>query len=95
MLALPIMFGLIAISNVFVPIFFGPGYDLAEILLPIFSILVLAVSLSYVSGYAFLIPIGMQNIYTIVVCVCVLCLILYLICVLFLIWGQPVLQLRL
>ena len=62
MLALPIMFGLIAISNIFVPIFFGPGYDLAEILLPIFSVLVLAVSLSYVSGYAFLIPIGMQNI---------------------------------
>lgn len=72
MLAIPIMFGLIAISNVFVPIFFGPGYDLAEILLPIFSVLVLAVSLSYVSGYAFLIPIGMQNIYTIVVCVCAL-----------------------
>lgn len=72
MLALPIMFGLIAISNIFVPIFFGPGYDLAEILLPIFSVLVLAVSLSYVSGYAFLIPIGMQNIYTIVVCVCAL-----------------------
>lgn len=69
MLALPIMFGLIAISNVFVPVFFGTGYELAEILLPIFSVLVVAVSLSYVSGYAFLIPIGMQNIYTIVVCV--------------------------
>lgn len=69
MLALPIMFGLIGISNIFVPVFFGTGYELAEILLPIFSVLVVAVSLSYVSGYAFLIPIGMQNIYTIVVCV--------------------------
>lgn len=67
-LAIPILFGLIGIANIFVPVFFGEGYDLAKILIPIFSILVLAVSLAYVTGYSFLIPIGKQNIYTIVVC---------------------------
>ncbi len=66
-LAVPIMFGLIGISKTFVPIFFGEGFELVEILLPIFSGLVLFVSLAYVTGYAFLIPIGKQNIYTIVV----------------------------
>lgn len=69
MLAIPIMFGLIGISDTFIPVFFGPGYELAKILLPIFSCLVLAVSLAYVSGYSFLIPIGRQNVYTIVVCI--------------------------
>lgn len=69
LLAIPIMFGLISISNFFVPVFFGAGFDLAEILLPIFSVLVLAVSAAYVSGFSFLIPIGKQNVYTICVCV--------------------------
>lgn len=64
MLSMPIMLGLIGISSVFVPVFFGEGYDLAEILMPIFSVLVVAVSLAYVTGYSFLIPTGQQNVYT-------------------------------
>lgn len=63
------MFGIIAVSKTFVPVFLGEGFELAIILMPIFSVLVLAVSAAYVSGYAFLIPIGKQNIYTIVVCI--------------------------
>ena len=69
MLSFPIMFGIIAVSKTFVPVFLGEGFELAIILMPIFSVLVLAVSAAYVSGYAFLIPIGKQNIYTIVVCI--------------------------
>ena len=69
MLSFPIMFGLIGISNIFVPVFFGPGYDLAKVLMPIFSVLVLAVSVAYITGFSFLIPIGKQNVYTIIVCI--------------------------
>ena len=69
LLAFPIMFGLMGITKVFVPVFFGPGFELSEILMPIFSTLVLFVSLSYVAGFSFLIPIGKQNVYTVVVCI--------------------------
>lgn len=67
MMAMPMTLGLMMISSVFVPVFFGEGYDLALILLPIFSMLILFVSLAYVSGFSFLIPIGKRNIYTIAV----------------------------
>lgn len=69
LLAFPIMFGIIGITKVFVPVFFGPGFDLSNILMPIFSLLVLFVSLSYISGFSFLIPIGKQNVYTVIVCI--------------------------
>ena len=42
-LSVPIMFGLISISDIFVPIFFGSGYDKVAIILPIFSILVIVI----------------------------------------------------
>ena len=66
-LGLPIMFGIIGITKVLVPVFLGDGYELANTLLPIFSLLVIFISISYVSGYSFLIPIGKQNVYTIAV----------------------------
>ena len=68
-LSIPIMFGIIGVSQTFVPVFFGPGYDLAEVLMQIFSVLVVAVSLAYITGYSFLISTGQQNIYTISVTV--------------------------
>lgn len=63
-LSIPIMCGIIGVSKVFVPVFFGEGYDMAEILMPIFSVLVVAVSLAYITGYSFLISTGQQNVYT-------------------------------
>ena len=66
-LSMPIMCGIIGVSKVFVPVFFGEGYEMAEILMPIFSVLVVAVSLAYITGYSFLISTGQQNIYTIAV----------------------------
>lgn len=66
-LSLPIMCGIIGVSKIFVPVFFGEGYEMAEVLMPIFSVLVVAVSLAYITGYSFLISTGQQNIYTIAV----------------------------
>ncbi len=66
-IAVPIMMGIIAVTPVFVPVFFGEGYDKIQILLPIFSILVLAVGLANIVGIAYLIPTEQQNIYTIAV----------------------------
>lgn len=65
MMAFPIMFGLISVTHIFVPVFFGAGYEKVIILLPIFSFLVLIVGLANVIGVAYLISIKKQNIYTI------------------------------
>lgn len=69
MMGIPIMFGLIAISSTFVPIFFGAGYDKCKILIPIFSALTVFIGLSNVTGIQYLIPIGKQNILTLTVVV--------------------------
>jgi len=66
-LGIPIMCGLIGISKLFVPIFYGPGYDKIQILLPIYSCLVVAVALSNVTGCQYLIPTKKQNVYTMAV----------------------------
>lgn len=73
LLSIPIMFGIIGVSRIFVPVFFGEGYEMVEILLPIFSVLVVAVSLAYITGYSFLISTNQQNIYTIAVTVSAVC----------------------
>lgn len=73
LLSIPIMCGIIGVSRVFVPVFFGGGYDMVEILLPIFSVLVVAVSMAYITGYSFLISTNQQNIYTIAVTVSAVC----------------------
>lgn len=64
LLAIPIMFGLMGVSSVFIPLFLGSGFDDAIGLLCIFSILVLVVSLAYVTGISYLIPTKQQNVYT-------------------------------
>lgn len=66
-LGIPIMCGLIGVSNLFVPVFYGEGFDKIKILLPIYSCLVIAVSLSNVTGCQYLIPTKRQHIYTIAV----------------------------
>lgn len=69
MLAIPITFGLIAITSVFVPVFFGSGYEKCEILIPIFSLLTIVIGLSNVTGMQYLVPIGKQNVMTMTVTV--------------------------
>ena len=67
MAAIPVMFGIMGVSETFVPVFFGPGYDKVRILMPLYSILIVFVSMSYILGIQFLISIGKQNVYTIAV----------------------------
>lgn len=59
--ACPMTCGLIAIAPVFVPWFFGPGYDESIILLQIFSFLCIIISLSNIAGAGILTPINRQN----------------------------------
>lgn len=63
--SLPMTFGLITIADIFVPVFFGDGYELAILLLQIFSLIIIPVSLAHVVGYSYLIPTKQQNVYTI------------------------------
>lgn len=69
MLSIPIMFGLVAISDIFVPVFFGDGYEKCEILIPIFSLLTIIIGLSNVNGMQLFVPTGRQNILTLTVVV--------------------------
>lgn len=65
MFSIPITLGLIAVSSVFVPVFFGDDYSKSIVLLEILSLLVIFVGLANVTGIAYLIPTKQQNIYTI------------------------------
>ena len=67
MLALPMVFGLLAIINRLVPIFWGVGFDYVFKVMPILCIMLPITSISSVTGYSLLIPIGKQNVYTIAI----------------------------
>jgi O-antigen/teichoic acid export membrane protein len=67
MSSIPIMFGLIIISNTFIPIFLGDGYEKCILLLDIFSLLVVFIGLNNIIAYQYLIPVGKQNIFTLMV----------------------------
>ena len=60
-LTMPMFFGFIAISNNFVPWFFGPGYDKVVPLMQILSGLVIAIGLSNVTGIQYMLPTNQQN----------------------------------
>lgn len=60
-LTMPMFFGFIAISNNFVPWFFGPGYGKVVPLMQILSGLVIAIGLSNVTGIQYLLPTNQQN----------------------------------
>ena len=63
-IGIPIMMGVMAIADTFVPVFYGSGYDKIKILLPIYSLSVIPVALSNVTGCQFLIPTKKQNVYS-------------------------------
>lgn len=65
MLAFPLMFGLISISNKFVPIFYGEGYSKVSYLLIIISPIIIAISLSNIIGMQYLLPTKQQKKFTI------------------------------
>ena len=64
-LAFPIMFGIISISNAFVPIFFGTGYDKVVILINIICPIIILMGLGNVLGTQYLLPTKRQKEYTI------------------------------
>lgn len=64
LLSIPMTFGLLAVADTFVPVFFGAGYEMAIPLLHIFSFIIIPISLAHITGYSYLIPTGQQNVYT-------------------------------
>ena len=65
MLVFPFMFGIISVSNKFVPVFYGPGYDKVVYLICMISPILLAIGLSNVIGTQYLIPTKRQKEFTI------------------------------
>lgn len=64
-LAFPMLFGIISVSNSFVPVFFGPGYDEVIELMNVISPIILLIGLSNVIGTQYLLPTKRQKEYTI------------------------------
>ena len=61
MLAYPLIFGIIAVSDLFVPIFFGIGYDKVTTIMNLMSIIIIFIGLSNVIGIQYLIPLKRTN----------------------------------
>lgn len=59
------IFGVIAVSKAFVPIFFGPGYEKVSILMNVSSPIILLIGLSNVTGTQYLLPTKRQREFTI------------------------------
>lgn len=69
LLAFPICFGLIGISDNLVPWFFGSGYDEVSILIKVCSPIVVFVGMANVMGAQYLLAIKQQNKYTVAIIV--------------------------
>lgn len=69
LMAFPMIFGIIAVAESFVPVFFGPGYEKVAILMKVISPIILFIGLSNVTGTQYLLPTKRQKEYTIsVIC---------------------------
>ena len=64
-LAFPIMFGIMSISNAFVPVFFGAGYDKVVILINVICPILILMGMGNVLGTQYLLPTKRQKEYTI------------------------------
>ena len=64
-LAFPIVFGLMSVSSIFVPLFFGPGYEKVIILINVISPTILLTGMANVIGTQYLLPTKRQREYTI------------------------------
>ena len=65
LIVFPLMFGIISISNKFVPIFYGNGYDKVINIIIVISPILLAIGLSNVIGTQYLLTTKQQKKYTI------------------------------
>lgn len=69
MMAIPIMFGLSVLSDMFVGYFFGAGYEKCAILIPILSCLTVFIGMGNVTAIQYFVPTEKQNAVTIMVIV--------------------------
>ncbi len=69
LIAFPIIFGIIAVSDSFVPIFFGNGYARVSLLIKVISPIILIIGLSNVIGIQYLLPTKRQTEFTVSVIV--------------------------
>lgn len=65
LVSIPMCLGMIAVSDYFIPLFLGPGYEKCIPLLRIFSLLIIVVGLNNAVGKQVLMPIGKQHSYNI------------------------------
>lgn len=65
LLSFPLVFGIFTISDSFVPIFFGGGYEKTALIMKIISPIILFIGLSNVIGAQYLLPTKRQKEYTI------------------------------
>lgn len=69
LLAFPMIFGIVAVSDNFVPLFFGEGYEKVKLLMKVMSPIILFIGLSNVTGTQYLLSTKKQRQFTIsVVC---------------------------
>ena len=66
-ISLPICFGIVAISDNFIPLFLGDGFDRVKILLKIYAMVIIIIPLSNAAGGIVLIPMKDHNKVTIAV----------------------------
>ena len=64
-ISIPMIFGIIAVSDKFVPIFFGAGYEKVSIIMKVISPILLIIGLSNAIGSQYLLPTKRQKEFTI------------------------------
>lgn len=69
MIGIPLVFGFLAVADIFVPVYLGENFIKSALLIKVLSPVVLFVGMASIVGVAFLIPINKQNVYTISVSV--------------------------
>ena len=62
-LGVPMCFGLISIASIFIPVFLGPGFEKSIILIYILSPIIIAISMSSITGNHLLLPSHLQKEY--------------------------------
>ncbi|SHI82318.1 oligosaccharide flippase family protein [Parasporobacterium paucivorans] len=65
LLSIPMSLGMISIATTFVPVFFGPGYDKSIILMYILAPIIIAISMSSITGNQLLLPSHLHKEYNI------------------------------
>jgi len=63
-LGLPLIGGLVVLSSQFSIWFYGKGWDEVPLLISVFSLLLIGIGINNVTGVQYLIPTGLQNVFT-------------------------------